>query len=846
MKKILSIILMIALIATVASTIATSAGAEIVPLNSYDVFEDWEDYKVTESRVQNDAYILKEDGSKGDYLVHYEYPHTQREAIKVANDPTDSGRGKVAYMNNRMDGNSTYTNFSYDPQGTNKLVARNYTVTMDVYVVSGGLTGSPWFGFNGRVGKAGEDYIKTSGVIANVQNGTGESTDILRSGRVPTAEDVYYQLQPFVSSNTGSVALLGESGINKSFSNWYRTDGGDVAGCWYNYKVEVRENYMTVYIREDARTDLSVPNEEPWHNIGTAVFKDPNNERYAGTFAILQCAGEYYYDNIDFRSEDAYDLSVSCDSVVPEGTSLPNTVPATAGTGYSIMKTAGADTDVELVMSGYDGYTFGKWYSDEEKTKEVTPVSIQLEEYVYDMAYGKYEWVTVTEELAQISTYEEMFAEIEVGDEIKIWNEHYAGSKYRLKVRANTVTDGYNFYGEFIKQHFTVNVGNDGNGTVSIDGFETLEDGSLQSRLVLEETATLIATPNPGYQFAGWYEQLTVGDYTYVSRMSTEAEYIYTQTAVHTVKIVAVFVPDTMVKHTINITTTILNEGNYDYGKVVAGAGEFYHGEEITLIVTENTGFAFLGFYIDEYAEENRINSPDEDVYLYIPYVVDRDVNIIAVYEIETYRIRIVDGLGGEERIEEVQKGSAITLVAAPAPKGYSFTGWTVDGASYEQLLTDRKVSFDAESRTVYARANYAPVTSRVRVTCVKQKVIDPTTGKPTDEEIDVVKAIISSTGTSTSYKYGDVITITPEMLVEGYCVSQYSVKGADATINEDGSLTFVLGDEDVTIRIDTRSIDVIAVDNEIFMYVVFLAIGLVIVGALLFANNKDKQRERQ
>ncbi len=834
MKKILSIFLTLSLLVTLFASIASVAGAVDTSLNSYDVFEDWEDYKLTNTRPLERTAFKKADGTDGDFVAGYEYGTDQ---ALIVEDPSNSGYGNVLYLNNKAGAGGTYLTVGYLPANGNNLNAHDFTLTYDLYVISGGLNSSPWTGVGGRYSDPGVRYIQTYSTLFHIQNGKGESRDTLRNGNTATQGDIYYR--PFLNfaMNTGSAAAMTpESGINKSYDNWYKTEGGDVADTWYNVRFEARGDYFALYMRE-----AGDPN---WYCLATAYEEGLSNSIYSGSFAFTQCCGEYCYDNIQFISEDGNDVTTTVESVADPEAEPDVAIPTTAGTAYSRGATAGDNSEIELIMSGYDGYTFGRWYTDEAMTQSITPVSFKLQKFVEDMTYAKYEWRDVTDETAQISSYEEMEAVVDEELDLR-WNEYYSGSNYRLIIRTDAATDGFDYYGEFIKQKFTVSLTDDGNGTITGENFTDVGDGVLENRIEIGQSVTLLATPNPGYQFAGWYEQVEIDGQTYVNRLSDSAEFVYTHTTVGPVSIQAVFVSEAMSKHTVNLTSMITAEGDYNYGSILAGGGSFFYGEEISLMVTENEGFSFLGFYVEEYHEDNKIESLIPEVYLTIPYVVQGDVNIIAVYEIETYRVRIIDGLGGEERIELAQKGSSIVLTAAPAPKGYTFSGWTVGGTMYEQNIATRTVAFDATSRTIFAEARYTPVTNRIRVTAIQvpSGEVDAL-GKP--EMMDVIKYKITNLSGSTSYRYGDKIVISTEMLKEGYCVSQFTVKGADATLNEDGTLSFTMGDEAVTIRIESRTIDVIAEDHETLMYWIFVGVGLLIVFALLFANSKDKRDQRQ
>lgn len=821
MKKILSVILMITLIATVAAASVTAAGAADLPiLNSYDVSIDFEDFALTKGDkiIEKEAFPL-ENGTKSNLIVHYEY--TQTDVMEIVEDPFGTGKGKMLHFVNNVGINGTYANVSYlNP--TSPLVARNFTITYDMYANSGDETSSPWTSIIGRMSTPGITYDHTYCVAASIQNGKGTSADTLRNGRTAVSSDIYYQYVPATCVATASqTRMQSPSSINKPFNNWYKTEGGGVRDTWYNIKIEFREQTIAFYMREDGSG-------EEYHLCGIAYYQDINNLIYAGTFAIAQCAGDYYYDNINFVSEDGNQLSTACESVAGEPTT-DISIPKDAGTAYATQYTAGDATEIELVMSGYDGYVFGKWYKDEAKTEVINPTKFTLQRYTEDVNYGKYEWLDVKDEMAQIDSYDDMFATIEVDGEEVIWNEYYAGSKYRLLVRTNTATDGFDYYGEFVKQQFTVSVSNDGNGSVEIDGFEDV-DGVMVSRLELDQTATLKAVPKTGYQFAGWYEEVVVNGVTYVKRMSTDDNFIYTHKQVNPVNIKAVFVESVMGTSDVNMTTMIIQPGDHKYGSIIAGPGTYFYGEEISLIVSENAGYSFIGFFVGEYNPEDKsnqiINTLDEEVFLYVPYTVEGDVDIVAVYEVETYRVYITDGLDGDDIIRDVEKGSSVTLTAAAAPVGYKFDGWIVQNATYTQVVANRTVSFDATNRNIYAIASYSALTSNIKISYSNK---------------DVVVASIDGNRT-----YGSQITITPKFKEEGWCVSRYTVKGADATINEDGTLSFTLGENDVTIRIEVMATDEIQVDEEILMYIVFMCVGIVIVFALLFANNKDKREQRQ
>ena len=189
------------------------------------------------------------------------------------------------------------------------------------------------------------------------------------------------------------------------------------------------------------------------------------------------------------------------------------------------------------------------------------------------------------------------------------------------------------------------------------------------------ETCTLTAVAENGYHFVDWTEN--------GSSVSTDAEYSFTATANRT--LVANF--------QIN-SYTISASANPVAGGTVSGAGEYTHGQSVTLNATANTGYNFVNW------TEN-----DTDVSTNAEYSFNAtaDRTLVANFEAITYTISAsaypteggtITGTG------DYTYGQNVTLNAV-ANTGYTFVNWTENGT---EVSTNAEYSFSATaSRTLVA-----------------------------------------------------------------------------------------------------------------------------------------------
>lgn len=859
MKKIISILLILMLAVSVFATVGVASAAEDLVINSWDFYEDWEDYMVKDYTGKTGDPLILTNGSNGDWKVHYEY--SGNDVIQIVDGETwehdgvvaGEGHGKVIYVNNRVS-NGTYVNFGYvgvSEVNGEHLYARNFTLEYDFMPLhsdrSSGWTGliSRWTG----TGVPDQHYSNSINVISTASMTTGTSADTITnsdgSTRPATGTDYGWHTRSATASGTGAADMTYESGIDKVSDRMYRIDGGGFRYTWFTMRIEAKDSFYTMYIKEkctdSCEDDCTL---HRWFDTGTRYYTDINNNIYSGTIGFGQCATEFLYDNINFKSNDGNPVKATNTTKNGEGKEVGKA---------RIMSTTAADGSViELISETEAGYVFDKWYTNADLTMAVTPVEFTLQEYVMNPNYGLYDWETVIGATDDIKTWNDLSTKTVFvkddkivdagtsGAEEMLWRDYYATSadrKFRLITRVVTGDsgDGFDFYSTASLKEFKVNIySNDTEmGTVDSTGFV---DGL--GMFVLGKTGTFVATPNDGYKFAGWYKEIKgqnpddqggIKDETFTIKVSDSPNFDFTLTDPSHVAYKAVFVPETAEACNLVLSRKSLSQtaSAADCGEVITIQGAYFEGEVVSLIAQEYEGYAFVG-WLDANGEYFAYDK-------YVDYVIQKDEDLTdevnpnaltAAFEIETFRIFVVDGIGSDEVEMTAQKGSRVTLYPATAPTGYQFSGWLVTGIASTDWNTDEsgKLEINITSRTIRVQARFVKVTHRVSIT-----LSDKDHG--------------SALGAGNK-AVGDRITITPSPKA-GYTVSRYVVRGVDATINPNGTLSFTMPDEDVIIRVEFAKIDNIDTGSEILMYAIFTILGLGIVASILFANKKDKRDKR-
>lgn len=174
------------------------------------------------------------------------------------------------------------------------------------------------------------------------------------------------------------------------------------------------------------------------------------------------------------------------------------------------------------------------------------------------------------------------------------------------------------------------------------------------------DAVTLIAYPDEGYRFVGWYEADTL--------YSTES--MITFTANNDRDMIATFAKQCYV----TVTST------YDNAGTITGVGTYDEGSFVNLSVTPHEGFRFLGWSILEEIVSDEQNYSFEVV---------ESVAIQAVFEaIPQYDISVsVDPVsGGSVTGTGIYYVDSDVTITAHANAGYTFLNWTENGSVISEL----------------------------------------------------------------------------------------------------------------------------------------------------------------
>jgi uncharacterized repeat protein (TIGR02543 family) len=208
------------------------------------------------------------------------------------------------------------------------------------------------------------------------------------------------------------------------------------------------------------------------------------------------------------------------------------------------------------------------------------------------------------------------------------------------------VINSVNLEAKFSANAYTVSATAEEGGTASGSG--QYEHG---------KTATLKATVNDGYTFAGWYEGTT--------RVSTALEYTITVTSNKT--FIAKFTPNSY-----NVTV------NAQTGGSVTGGGSYKHNTTATVTATVNTGYVFGGWYNG--------NTKVSDALKYT-FTVTGAVTLEARFTANKYNLVVNAQAGGSATGSgSFSHNSNVTVTATPS-SGYAFAGWYKDNAKVSDVL---------------------------------------------------------------------------------------------------------------------------------------------------------------
>jgi len=218
---------------------------------------------------------------------------------------------------------------------------------------------------------------------------------------------------------------------------------------------------------------------------------------------------------------------------------------------------------------------------------------------------------------------------------------------------------------------------------------------------------TLVATPQTGWTFLGWYEGNT--------RVNTNATWTFNATANRTLQ--ARFSQWT-------VTTSVVGNGT------ATGGGGFTHNQQATLVATPQAGWSFVGWY------ENNVRVNTNATWTF-SVTANRTLQARFVQGPAQVTITAFTAVGAGGTVAgggTVNLNTNVTVVALPA-QGWQFTGWYEGEA---RVSTNASWTFVATTnRTLEARFSQTEV---------------------------IVTTTFTGSGTVTgggAFNYGTVITLT-------------------------------------------------------------------------------------
>ena len=196
------------------------------------------------------------------------------------------------------------------------------------------------------------------------------------------------------------------------------------------------------------------------------------------------------------------------------------------------------------------------------------------------------------------------------------------------------------------------------------------------------QQVSLSATPNTGYNFVNWTENGNV--------VSTNANYSFTATTSRT-----------LVANFQVFTYTISASANPVAGGTVNGAGDYSHGQSVTLSAVANPGYDFINW-----TENGSVVSTDAEY----SFTATASRTLVANFESITYTItaNVNPEEGGTvSGADNFNYGSSCTLTAS-ANTGYQFVNWTDSKGSV--VSYNASYSFTVTSDSTY-QANFTKTT---------------------------------------------------------------------------------------------------------------------------------------
>ena len=281
------------------------------------------------------------------------------------------------------------------------------------------------------------------------------------------------------------------------------------------------------------------------------------------------------------------------------------------------------------------------------------------------------------------------------------WTENDNVVSEELEFSFN-ITSNRNFVANFELLDYDVNVSASPENAGSVTGAGNYKHG---------DEVTVTATPNFGYKFLNWTENDNV--------VSEELEFVFNITSNR--NLAANF---ELLDYDVNVSASPENAGS------VTGAGNYTHGDEVTVTATPNEGYKFVSW------TENDVEVSSDSQYV---FVVTENRNLVANFELLTYDVTItmdIEGAGEGLGAGSYTHGDEVTVKVVPT-EAYVFLNWT---ENEEVVSTETEYTFIITShRDLVANFKLADYDVTVSVS-------------PEDA------GVVTGTG---NYTHGDEVTVT-------------------------------------------------------------------------------------
>ena len=243
------------------------------------------------------------------------------------------------------------------------------------------------------------------------------------------------------------------------------------------------------------------------------------------------------------------------------------------------------------------------------------------------------------------------------------------------------ITADRNLVANFEKKKYTVQT-----STNPVDGGTTTGDGQYEHGT----EATVTATPNEGYRFVNWTENNEI--------VSTTQQYSFIVTS-----------DRNLVANFEKLKYTVITSANPNEGGTTSGDGEYFYGDNVTVIATPNTGYEFLNW-----TEDNIVVSTSQQFI----FTINRNRNLVANFRRIKYTVhtdaRPQNG-GSTSGDGEYFHGETVTVTATPNFR-FVFENWTenntIVSTSPQYTFTienDRNLVANFEIKAFTIAANVIP-----------------------------------------------------------------------------------------------------------------------------------------